>query len=85
MLTYKDDTVDKLETRHTPTPQPSVVNDPKVPYGQNEPKKVIKALNRSVVFPTKTLESNADIDAYVEKMREQLKQLMKNCDGIKLN
>ena len=23
-------------------------------------------------------------DVYVEKMREQLKQLMKNCDGIQL-
>ena len=85
MLTYKDDTVDKLETRHTPAPQPSTVHDPEIPYGQTQqPKKVIKALNRSVVFPAKKLESDADIDAYVEKMREQLKQLMKNCDGIQL-
>ena len=29
-------------------------------------------------------ETDADIDVYVEKMREQLKQLMKNCDGIQL-
>jgi len=36
------------------------------------------------VFPAKRLESDADIDAYVEKMREQLKTLMKNCDGIEL-
>ena len=48
-------------------------------------KKVYKNLNRQIVFPTKTLETEADIDAYVEKMREQLKQLMKNCDGLKLN
>jgi len=86
MLTYKDDTVEKLETMHKPAPQPSVVNDPGTAYGggQPQPKKVIKALNRSVVFPAKKLESDADIDAYVEKMRDQLKQLMKNCDGIQL-
>ena len=85
MLTYKDDTVDKLETRHTPDPTPSAVHEPETPFGQGQqPKKVIKALNRSVVFPAKKLESDAEIDAYVEKMREQLKQLMKNCDGIQL-
>ena len=87
MLSYKDDTVEKLENLHTPTPKPSAVNEPVQGYGQgqqSQPKKIIKALNRSVVFPAKKLESDADIDAYVEKMREQLKQLMKNCDGIQL-
>lgn len=92
MLTYKDDTVDKLdklENLHKPAPEPTAVHEPAVAYGgskpvQTQPKKIIKALNRSVVFPAKRLESDADIDAYVEKMREQLKQLMKNCDGIQL-
>ena len=87
MYSYKDDTVEKLENLHTPTPKPSAVNEPVQGYGQgqqSQPKKIIKALNRSVVFPAKKLESDADIDAYVEKMREQLKQLMKNCDGIQL-
>lgn len=50
-----------------------------------QPKKVIKSLNRQVVFPARRLESEADVDEYVEKMRIQLKQLMKNCDGIQLN
>ena len=31
------------------------------------------------------LESEADVDAYVEKVRTQLKQLLKGSDGIKLN
>ena len=48
------------------------------------PKKVYKSLNRSIVFPAKRLESEAEIDDYVEKMRESLKQLLKNCDGIHL-
>ena len=38
-----------------------------------------------VVFQAKTLQTDADIDDYVEKIRSQLKQLLKNCDEIKLN
>ena len=49
------------------------------------PKKIIKAYNRSIVFPAKQLETEADVDAYVEQVRAQLKQLTKGCDGIKLN
>ena len=37
-----------------------------------------------IVFPAKRLESESDIDAYVEKVREQLKILLRNCDGIQL-
>ena len=48
-------------------------------------KKVVRAYNRQVVFQAKTLQSEADIDDYVEKIRSQLKQLLKNCDEIKLN
>ena len=47
-------------------------------------KKIIKAYNRQIVFPTKRLETEADVDAYVEMVRGQLKTLMKNCDGIEL-
>lgn len=85
MLTYKDETCERIEVINRPPqpqPRPSVVKEgPATPA----PKKVIKSLNRQVVFPAKRLESEADIDAYVEKMRSQLKQLMKNCDGIQLN
>ena len=48
-------------------------------------KKVVRAYNRQIVFPAKTLQSDADIDDYVEKIRSQLKQLLKNCDEIKLS
>ena len=46
---------------------------------------MIRAYNRQVVFPAKNLQSDEDIDNYVEKIRSQLKQLLKNCDEIKLN
>ncbi len=49
-----------------------------------QPKKIIKTYNRQIIFPAKRLESEADIDNYVEKIRDQLKQLLKNCDGIQL-
>ncbi|WP_196598182.1 BREX system P-loop protein BrxC [Pectinatus frisingensis] len=87
MLQYETDIVGKLELLHTPPqpPQPTTVHDGPISYdGTVQPKKIIKALNRSVVFPAKKLENDDDIDAYVEKMRGHLKQLMKNCDGIQL-
>ena len=90
MLQYKDTTVERMETKTSPynvEHQPSMVNDKDNTYGTQQPeapKKVYKSLNRSIVFPTKRLESEADIDNYVEKMRESLKQLLKNCDGIQL-
>lgn len=82
MLTYKDEVCEHIEALlKPPAPKPPVADTPAKPV----PKKIIKALNRQVVFPTKQLESEEDIDAYVEKMRVQLKQLLNNCDGIKLN
>ena len=84
MCQYKDSTVERIEALLTPA------TPPKTPVQPDEndkpaPKKVIKAYNRQVVFQAKTLESEADIDEYVEKIRAQLKKLLESCDGIKLN
>ena len=67
----------------------NVVKEPGGGYGTStttptQPKKIIKPYNRQVIFPAKRLESEADIDTYVEKIRDQLKQLLKNCDGSQL-
>ena len=87
MWGYKDDTVDKIDsivhpkTPVTPTVKPKeggVVTPP-------TPKKVIKNVYRQAAFPSKTLESQDDIDAYVERMRAYLTAMMKDCDGIKLS
>jgi len=82
MLSHKDEACSKLEALNRPAPAPTPQPDKP---GKPAPKKIIKAFNRQIVFPAKQLESEADIDAYVERMRVQLKELMKNCDGIKLN
>ena len=86
MCQYKDDTVSNIEAvLAPPAPKPQV--QPTQPGKEAAPakKKVVRAYNRQVVFHAKTLQSEADIDDYVEKIRSQLKQLLKNCDEIKLN
>ena len=93
MLQYKDTSVDRLEVLLAPPAPPkppvNVVREGGSTYGPSsttppQPKKIIKPYNRQVIFPAKRLESEADIDTYVEKIRDQLKQLLKNCDGIQL-
>lgn len=81
---YKDDTVSRIEAIVNPPvkPQPPQPG----PGPQPQPKKeVIKAIHRQAMFPAKTLKSEEEIDAYVEKIRTNMKQLLKGCDGIKLN
>ena len=60
-----------------PTEQPSIAPSPK--------KKVIKTVSRMTLFPGKTLETEDDIDSYIEKIRSNMKRLLNDCDGIKLN
>lgn len=45
---------------------------------------MIKNVYRQMAFPAKTLESQEDIDAYVERMRSYLTAMLKDCDEIKL-
>ncbi len=83
MCQYKDEVVSNIETiLAPPAPKPSVQPD-----NEQTPtkKKVVRTYNRQVVFPAKTLQTDADVDDYVEKICSQLKELLKNCDEIKLN
>ncbi len=49
------------------------------------PERKVSRCSRLTVFPAKVLNSEADIDAYVEKIRTELKSHMKGCDSIELN
>ena len=81
---YKDDTVSRIEAIVNPPVKPQPPQPGPVP--QPQPKKeVIKAIHRQAMFPAKTLKSEEEIDAYVEKIRANMKQLLKGCDGIKLS
>ncbi len=88
MLQQKDSACSRIETLTRPAPQPRPQNPQPASHVAEQPrtyaKKIIKAYNRQIVFPTKRLETEADVDAYVEMVRSQLKTLMKNCDGIEL-
>ena len=77
MWNYKDDTVAAIELEKTP--------EPITPTKQDQPKKHIKNVYRQAIFKQATLESQADVDAYVERMRSYLTALLKDSDGIKLN
>ena len=80
---YKDDLCDHIEIAKKPA-EPVQPKKPDAPT-KPAPKKVIKTVYRQAAFPAKTLESQEDIDAYVERMRSYLTAMMKDCDGIKLN
>ena len=80
MLQYKDRIVERIET----TVKPPTPSQPPKPAGNKPIKKVYKPYNRSIVFPSSCLKNDSEIDDYVEKMRSNLKQLLKGCDGIEL-
>ncbi|MBS5027730.1 MAG: BREX system P-loop protein BrxC [Clostridiales bacterium] len=86
MCQYKDDTVSNIEAVLAPempkTPSSILKEGNEVQFAK---KKVVRTFNRQVVFQAKTLQNEEDIDEYVEKIRSQLKQLLKNCDEIRLN
>ena len=83
---YKDEAVNRMEALKKPAEpvKPVVTPVSGAPVATAKPKKVIKTVYRQQ-FPSKILESQADIDAYVERMRSYLSAMMKDCDGIKLN
>lgn len=80
---YKDEICERIEIVKQP-PKPTPQKQPDTP-AKPTPKKVIKTVYRQAAFPAKTLESQEDIDAYIERVRNYLTAMMKDCDGIKLN
>ena len=81
---YKDDAVSSIEIALAPpAAKPAETKKSPTILAAKQPK--IKSYSRQILFPAKTLRNDADIDAYVEKVREQLRNLLDNCDEIKLN
>ena len=90
MWQYKDTTLEKIEVivkppkREAP-PQPAPVSGGGMAMKEPPAKKVFKTIHRQAMFPAKTLTTEEEIDAYVEKIRANMKQLLHGCDGIKLS
>lgn len=74
MIQYKDQTMTKIEAATKPVKPPKFGEDGGQGNGGGDkpikptPKKVIKQLNRMVLFPQKTLEDTDDIDAYLAQI-----------------
>ena len=88
MQQYMDRTRNHIAAVLTP-PKPKPPAEPKsttsdAPASPPSQKKVIKTYQRQILFPASTLTSEAEIDAYVEKIRSQLKAYMRGYDGIQL-
>ena len=86
MWSYKDTATLQIEAAMRPQPAPQ----PKSPVGGGEepkpqPKKIIKKVARQQMFPARTLSTEAEIDAYVENIRKQMKQYLQGSDGIQIN
>ena len=81
---YKDDAVSSIEIALMP-PAPKPAAEKKDVVTPAPRQKKVKSYSRQILFPAKTLRDDADIDAYVEKIRCQLQNLLDDCDEIKLN
>ena len=80
MWSYKDNVLSRLEDAarpKSPEQEPGTAS-------YHTPKKTYKPIFRASIFPAKRLETEADVDAYVEQMRKQLLAYMKGSDGIEL-
>ena len=83
---YKDNSVNRIDAILNPPATHSVT--PPGGIGKTAPStatEVIKVIHRQAMFPAKILKTNEEIDTYVEKIRNNMKQLLKGCDGIKLS
>ena len=81
MWNYRDDAISRIELTKQSTKQV----DPKpVDQTTSSVKKTYKLIFRQSLLKTARLESDAEIDAYVDKLRNQLKTLLKGADGIDL-
>ena len=84
MWGYKDRAVQQIEDEMKPQPKPPVPNPGPGPKPPVPPKKIIKKAPRQQMFPAKTLTTDEEIDAYVETIRKQMKQYLKDSDGIQI-
>ncbi len=81
MWNYRDDAVSKIEGTLEP---PKPIESPKPMNTNTTSKKTYKPIFRQSLLKAARLESEDEIDIYVDKLREQLKTLLKGSDGIEL-
>ena len=82
MWNYRDDALKRIEAIKEP-PKPVEIEKPQL---RKEPaaQKKYKPIFRQSLLKAAKLESDAEIDEYVDRLRDQLKTLLKGSDGIEL-
>ena len=81
MQDYTDDIVSKINAYLHPQPKPAPKPVPG-PSPVSQPTKRIKQVYRNYTFPAQRLQSDADIDAYVEAIRAKLKSALNGVDIV---
>ena len=82
MQDFTDGIVGKINAILHPAPDP--VTPPVDPGTPAQPEKRVKQMYRSFAFPAQQLQSEAEIDAYVESIRAKLKSAMNGYDIVDL-
>ena len=80
----KDDAISRIENLHNKE------ENPPEPEGKKPAKKTpkvknIRSIHRMIIFPKRTVRTEADIEAYVEDIKRRMKEMLKDCDGIQLD
>ena len=70
----------KIEEANKPKTEPKV----KEPVDTNAPKKSVKSINKFVVFNNAKLETDEDIEQYLNDIRSKIKKLKQTCDILEL-
>lgn len=83
MWLQKDEALSKIEDLHKEKAEPEAVRH--TPQEKAPKVKKIKSIYRMTMFPRRTVETEADIDAYVENIRRRMKAMLKDCDAIRLD
>ena len=80
----KDEAISRIENLCKEDAKQEEQQEPSV-TASKKPKKIIKSVYRQSMFPKRTVETDADIDEYVEHIRRRMKTMLKDCDGIRLD
>ncbi len=91
LLAYKDNICKRMEVLAAPAPEPEPPSpqrqgqsSPAPPQPAPKPKK-IATVRRYELCAAKRLQTKADIDKYVESIRDKLYQTLEACDGVQIS
>ena len=87
MWMKKDDYLNQIEELKKKEKAPQVVKETPTTteVTVKKTKKKFKPISRWQMFPQRIIETDEEIDEYVENIRKRMKTMLKGCDGIRLD